>query len=95
MASIQLELSDDLKSAAERRAAEGGHKSVRDYIESLVQADAAEQGEADSDFYEDEQLETLLLERLNDPRPGIEITSEFWDDLKRDIHDRQSHRTVP
>jgi hypothetical protein len=75
MVSIQLELPEDLKSTAQRRAAEGGHKSVEDYIESLLLADAAQREDAQGE--REEQLEAPLLERLNDPRPSIEATPEF------------------
>jgi hypothetical protein len=33
----------------------------------------------------DKELESLLLRRLNDPRPGVEVTPEFWKEFKRRV----------
>jgi Arc/MetJ-type ribon-helix-helix transcriptional regulator len=40
MARIQFELPEDLKAKAEARAAETGHPSVQEYLQSLIEADA-------------------------------------------------------
>jgi hypothetical protein len=37
----------------------------------------------------DPELEAELLRRLDDPRPGVEATPEFWADLKRRVRDGQ------
>jgi len=85
MTRIQLDLRDDLKAKAEVRAAETGHANVQEYLESLIEADAegADFGAPDHLKVQDEdQLERLLLERLNDPRPTSDATPKFWQNLK-------------
>jgi hypothetical protein len=69
MASLNLNLSDELKARAEARAAESGFGSVEQYVEQLVRADAG----GDSGY--DEELEKVLLSRL-DGGPGIEVDAE-------------------
>jgi hypothetical protein len=58
MATVNLNLPDELKAAAEARAAESGFASLEQYVEQLVRTDA---GDVDDD------LESLLLARLDGP----------------------------
>ena len=72
MTRILLELPDDLVSAAQTRATETGFPTIEAYATALMQAELADP---------DDELERLLLERLNDTRPKIEATPAFWNDL--------------
>ena len=56
MTTLQVNLSDNLRAQAERRAAEAGFSSVSDYVEALIRAD--------SDATDDQRTATLLRERL-------------------------------
>jgi hypothetical protein len=62
MSALNIHLPDGLRSRVEARAAESGFDSVEAYVEALVLADAAG-GQA----LDDEQLERLLLGRLDGP----------------------------
>ena len=67
-----LHIKDERFQQLETRAKEAGFDSVDDYVDSLIQADL---GESKEEY--DEDLENLLLDRLNDPNPSIEVTPEF------------------
>lgn len=92
MAHLSIQLPDDVLALARTRAAEVGYASVEDYIGALIRADADNVADNDYDdlggpphlsFRSDEELEALLNSRLDDERPSIEATPEFWRDLKR------------
>lgn len=68
MANILISLPDDLKAQAEARAAESGCASVEEYVEQLVQRDAG--GEVEFD----EELEQLLLQRMDGPFIEMDAT---------------------
>lgn len=74
MATLQLNLPERLKAAAEARAAAGGYESVDSYIASLIEADelAPISGETEAE----------LLKGL-ESGPPVDITPEFLADLKR------------
>jgi hypothetical protein len=72
MTRIELELPDEVASAARARATEVGFASVEAYASALMQAEFADP---------DAELERLLVTRLSDTRPKIEATPEFWNDL--------------
>lgn len=56
-----ITVSDELKAQAEARAAERGCVSLEEYVEQLVRRDAGEGLEFD------EELEHLLLQRMDGP----------------------------
>lgn len=67
MVSINLNLPEDVKAKIERRAAEHGHPSVEDYIETLVREDIAylpADGPERTAFGSQEEFEAKLLEGL-------------------------------
>ena len=88
---VRMVVYDDNDGVA-ARAAESGYGTVEEYLESLVRADAESQ-----DFGAPEQLhvenaaelESLLLKRLNDDRPSIEATPQFWEDFRRRVTERR------
>jgi hypothetical protein len=67
MSTLTLNLSDHAKDAAERRAVENGFDSLQDYIEGLVEQDAAV----------GEELEKLLSDRAAAPDVGEMRPSDF------------------
>jgi hypothetical protein len=77
MTRIQLELPDELLETARARAADAGFATVEAYASALFQEELSPA---------DEDLERLLLERKNDPRPSTEDSPEFWDDIKKRLH---------
>jgi len=74
MVTLQLNLPDRLKAAAEERAAAAGYASVDDYIASLI--------EADEMAPISDELEAELLKGLDSGVP-VDITPEFLANLKR------------
>ncbi|HLL91029.1 MAG TPA: hypothetical protein VK324_17140 [Tepidisphaeraceae bacterium] len=74
-----LTLTDALHAKAAALAAEAGFDSVEAYVRSLIEADAA-------------AVEQLLLQRLDDPRPAVEVTPEFWDGLRGQVEDQIARR---
>ena len=83
MGRIALDLPDLLFNAAKSKAAEGGYESVESYLKALLESDVATS---------DESLEAMLIERLDDPRPSIEATKEFWTDLRTKVQAEIKHR---
>lgn len=86
MSPLSIQLPEELRSQAEARAAEGGHGSVAEYVEALVRADL------DSEEIEDD-VEALLLERLDSPEPGIAVTPEFVEQFTRRQAERRQRST--
>jgi hypothetical protein len=62
MPPLSIHLPDKLRSRVEARAAESGFESVEAYVQALLLADAAA-----GPVIDDEQLESLLLDRLDGP----------------------------
>ena len=52
-----------------------GHVDVSEYFQGLLREAQEEQAE--------KRLEALLLESLDDPRPDIQITPEFWEGTRK------------
>ncbi|HWE04815.1 MAG TPA: hypothetical protein VG326_20585 [Tepidisphaeraceae bacterium] len=75
---MQIQIRDGIKERVSARVAEGKVRSVEEYVESLVAADAV-QDENDDD------IEQLLLERLDNDAPSIEVTPEFIAQFKERI----------
>ena len=73
MSQVVLELDDARTERLARRAAAAGYADVARYVGSLVDR---ELDEAD--------IEQLLLSRL-DGGPSIEVTPQFWADLRQQM----------
>jgi hypothetical protein len=73
MATLELNLPDRLKSAAESRAVEAGYRSIDDYIASLIEADEVAPIS--------DSMEAELLRGLSSG-PSEEINSEFISKLR-------------
>jgi hypothetical protein len=76
MATLQLNLPEHLKTAAEQRAAAAGYGSVDNYIASLI--------EADEIAPISDEMEAELLKGL-DSGLAVDITPQFISDLKRRV----------
>ena len=74
MPPLSINLTNELKAIAEARASESGHRSIDDYVSSLIRADA--------DQELDPELEAQLLAAL-DSGPARELPPDFWDNLKQ------------
>jgi predicted CopG family antitoxin len=66
---------------AKRHATEGGHASVSDYVEELIEADTTNMLPAS--FTTKEELEALILEGLNSPMK--EMMKQDWATLRADV----------
>ncbi len=86
MTMLHLSLPDDVAEKLRAQAALDGHASVDDYIQEMLRAhtDLIDNGRPEGILSDDDPgLEAQLLARLNDSRPSIDVTPEFWSDLKR------------
>jgi hypothetical protein len=79
MSTLQIHLRDDLRQLAEQKAAEGGYKTVVEYVEAIIEA-----GISEDDLEIDDELETLILQRLDDPTK-IELTPEYRKQLAEEL----------
>ena len=99
MTRISIELTEDLRRKAEARAAEGGHASVEQYIESLVEADAAVTDDEDFGAPEhltvrsQEDLEAKLREGI-ESGPEVEMTDEEWAGIRHEVAERIEGRRL-
>jgi hypothetical protein len=82
MSTLQIQIREELQQRMAARAAESGFSKVEDYVEALLEADC------NDDEY-DEELEELLIKRLNDG-PGIVVTPEVIQQLKDEVRQRQT-----
>jgi hypothetical protein len=80
---MSLNLSAELKARLEARAAESGYATVEQYAEAVLSVAGEPQGVA-------EATERLLLERFDDPRPGIEFTPEFRRQFLEEVRQRRA-----
>ena len=83
---IHIRLPDKLKPKLSERAAESGFDTVEEYVEALVRAEAAD------DIIGDEELEALLLQRVNDSE-SIEFTSSFARNFRKEVTRRRRARS--
>jgi hypothetical protein len=89
---MTITLPDELKDELERKARAAGFATVADYVCWLVQQDAAPHTEVtaeDLGFASEAELEAKLEASLNSG-PPIPVTSEFWDELRKDVAARAS-----
>ena len=98
MTRLTIDLPEDLRRKVEAHAAESGHPSVEQYVQDLLLADADGVEEADSGGPDhltvgsQDELESLLLRRLEDSGPGVEATPEFWRGLKGRMNQHRINR---
>jgi hypothetical protein len=82
---LHLNISDDLKARLQARASENGFDRLDEYVESLLEADTAE------NVVEDDDLEQLLLRRLDNPNT-FELTPAVVEQFKQQVAQRRSAR---
>ena len=80
MTTVTISLPESLREFVDRQVKTAGYGNVSEYFRGLLRE--AQEREADK------RLEALLLESLDDPRPDIEMSSEFWDHAKRRLMER-------
>jgi plasmid stability protein len=97
MTRLSIDLPEDVKARLEVRAARSGHANVEEFVQALLRAesetsyddDDGEAGPQHLAYQTEEQLEALLLRRVEDPRAGIEATPEFWAEFQRRVEARR------
>ena len=75
MTTLTISLPDSLREFIESEVRTKGYGNVSEYVRTLVR----EARERDAD----ERLESLLLEGLQSGK-GIPVSSEFWNELRKD-----------
>ena len=100
MSRHSINLPPDLEAKVAARAAESGHATIEDYLESLVRADAdvvSEDYGAPPHLHVSsrDQLEQLLSERMDDDQPPIEATPELWESLRRRVRAKHGEAGTP
>jgi antitoxin ParD1/3/4 len=83
MTSLNISLPQALKDYLESQVKEGGYSTPSEYIRTLVREDQKRRAE--------QTLEALLLEGINSGKP-IEITSEYWEEKRRQLIQRNKSR---
>jgi hypothetical protein len=94
MTRLRIDLPEDVTEKLAAQATRAGHASVEEYIESLLRAEAVEAAEdlygpPQLTFSSEEELEAILVRRIDDVDGSIEATPEFWQQLKRAAADRR------
>ena len=79
MARIDLVLPDPLKDFVDAEATRAGYANAAQYVEAVLDALWRKTAKA--------RLESELIRRIEGP-PAIEISDQFWDDLKARVHRR-------
>jgi antitoxin ParD1/3/4 len=72
---VTTSLPESLRDFIDAQVKTKGYGNVSEYSRGLLRE--AQEREADK------RLETLLLKSLDDPPPDINVTPEFWDDVKK------------
>ena len=82
MTTMNISLPESLKAFVDAQVSSGGYSSTSEYVRHLLRAEQKRQAK--------EALEMELLEGLTEP--GEEVTREYWEELRREAHDRASMR---
>ena len=80
MATMDLSLPEELKTFVEAEAAGSGYASPSEYVREVLLTLWRQKAKA--------ALESELVRRIDGP-PAIELTPQFWDDLKTRLRRRQ------
>ena len=78
MTLLQIPVSDELKA----RPAVRGFGTIEQYAKAVLEATA----EPD---LTDDQVEELLVQRIEDPRPDIELTPAFKEQFREELRQRR------
>lgn len=85
MATLTVQLPDDVKGLAEARAAEAGYADVGQYLAELIRGDTAA-GPADLTVDSDDALEALVLGRLDGP--SVEMDEADFRQMRQKLEAR-------
>jgi antitoxin ParD1/3/4 len=77
MTKLDVALPDDLKKFVDAEASAGGYESPAAYVQDVLRALWTHRAR--------ESLETQMIEAINS-EPAIEVTPEFWKNLKARVH---------
>jgi len=83
MTSLNISLPQPLKEFVEEQVRQGGYSTPSEYMRSLLRDDQKRRAE--------EKLEALVLEGLNSGNP-IEVTADFWKELREELAHRIQNR---
>ena len=84
MTTVTVSLPDSLKDFLDAEAARGGYATPGDYLRALIQEEHERLAQA--------HLEELLAEGLQSE--ASEMTSEDWNSIRSDVHERHTRRGV-
>lgn len=79
MTSLNISLPEELREFVDERVKSRGYGTASEYIRELIREDRMRAAE--------EKLEALLLEGLDSGDP-IEVTPEFWKELRAELRER-------
>jgi len=85
MDTMNIALPESMKQFVQERVAQGGYRSVSEYVRELIRCDQKREVE--------QRLDTLLLAGLDSGAP-ILATQDYWDDKKRRLTE-QSQKSRP
>lgn len=80
---MNISLPDEMRAFVEEQLKTGGYSTASEYVRELIRN--AQKAKAQA------RLETLLLEGLDSGDP-IEITPDFWRELREEAHRRSAAR---
>ncbi len=84
MTTLTISLPDSLRKFVDVQVETKGYGNVSEYFRGLLRGAQEEEAE--------KRLESLLLESLDDRRPDIELTPQFWEAAKLRIAKRAQER---
>jgi len=84
MTTVTISLPESLREFVDHQVKTRGYGNVSEYSRGLLREAQEEEAE--------KRQEALLLESLDDPRPDIEITPKFWEDMKKRAAQRVEQR---
>ena len=84
MPTLTISLPESLREFVDHQVETKGYGNVSEYFRGLLRSAQEEESER--------RIEALLLEALDDPRPDIELTPEFWERKLRSLMERADLR---
>jgi len=79
MQTMNISLPDSMKKVVDEQVNSGNYSTASEYIRDLIRRDQKRIAQ--------EKLEALLLEGI-DSGPPTELTSQDWDDIRREVRKR-------
>lgn len=96
---MTITLPDEMKDHLDRRAKDSGYDTIDQYVIGLLIQDRGEDAEdltgmpvpAELVIKDRADFEAKILEGVNSG-PGVRVTPEFWDNLRRRVQDKMDAR---